>query len=58
MSFQNVKTTYLLSSKKDNSFSEEFRMAGFQPALSWMAKPSMVKTLQPGSFVGYGKTYR
>jgi len=30
----------------------------FRPALSWKTAIAQVKTLPPGTFVGYGKTYR
>jgi alanine racemase len=28
-----------------------------RPALSWIARPSLVKELDGGRFVGYGTTY-
>jgi alanine racemase len=31
---------------------------GFQPALAWKTQIAQVKTLPPGSYVGYGATYR
>ncbi|XP_064641011.1 alanine racemase-like isoform X2 [Lineus longissimus] len=31
---------------------------GLQPALAWLAKPTLVKTLMPGSIIGYNNTYR
>ena len=31
---------------------------GFRPALSWKTTIAQVKTLPPGSYVGYGNTYR
>nr|KAG5714666.1 hypothetical protein BaRGS_000154 [Batillaria attramentaria] len=34
---------------------EEF---GLRPALSWIARPNMVKHLKPGRHVGYDQTYR
>jgi alanine racemase len=32
--------------------------AGFRPALVWKTTVAQVKTLQPGSYVSYGNTYR
>ncbi|XP_064640981.1 alanine racemase-like isoform X2 [Lineus longissimus] len=31
---------------------------GLQPALAWLAKPTLVKTLMPGRIIGYNNTYR
>ena len=34
------------------------RELGLMPAVSWLAKPSLVKRLQPGRKVGYDQTYK
>ncbi|KAL5018241.1 hypothetical protein ScPMuIL_003963 [Solemya velum] len=31
---------------------------GLRPALTWIAKPTIVKCQRPGSVIGYGRTYR
>ncbi|ESP03763.1 hypothetical protein LOTGIDRAFT_230095 [Lottia gigantea] len=36
----------------------KFQSIGLKPALSWLAKPSLVKKLPPGSVVGYDQTYQ
>ncbi|XP_050393951.2 alanine racemase [Patella vulgata] len=37
---------------------EKIKSLNLKPALSWLAKPTLVKLLPPGSYVGYDKTYQ
>ncbi|XP_041364946.1 alanine racemase-like [Gigantopelta aegis] len=36
----------------------KIRALGLRPTISWIAHPSLVKSLDPGTYVGYDKTYR